>query len=142
MDVGALGAVARDAGGPIAVALVMASIILGIAGWLGKREKSQLDLLASMNDRLLSQLDAERKAHDATRVIAEAARMDAADARIERDREHEEAELARDAKRRAEALLAEEVMRRSTAEHIAREVEAMKGVRHKRSADGNPGDGL
>ena len=50
MDVGALGAVARDAGGPIAVALVMASIILGIAGWLGKREKSQLDLLASMND--------------------------------------------------------------------------------------------
>lgn len=141
MDVGALAADAGD--NPVAQLLVMASIIAGIAAWLGRRESGALALFKGIDEqrvaeikRLEQQRDEAWQARDAARTDADRARLDAAEARAAEARAQEEAEMARDAQRRAETLLAEEVLRRSTAEHIAKEVEAMRGIRHRRAADG------
>lgn len=129
---------AREIGGPIAQLLVLASIVAGIAGWVGRRASEdsrrateQLNFLGRINRQLTKQLE------DALSDAAQA-RAETTVARAEAQRATEDAETARFELQQARAMLADQVLRADTAQKVAREMEDQRGVPHRRAADRDP----
>lgn len=140
-----------DTGGPLAQLLVLATIVAGIAAWVGRRADAdaknaaarseadsrrateQLNFLGRINRQLTKQLE------DALQDAAQA-RADAVVARAEAQRATEDAETSRFELAQARAMLADATLRADTAQKVAREIEEASGVPHRRASDRSHGD--
>lgn len=146
MDLDGAAGVVATAGGPIAWFLAVCGAVAGIAAWVG-RGAAQVNEMWRTNceyqqkraDAADKRAEAADERADAERKRAEQAEDETAKARAALARETERADMAEAAMRLAQASLAEATLRADTAEKVARAVEDVRGIPHRRTSD-RPGD--